>query len=99
MKTKETCRFENRSSCRDDVKDGLPTGNERSVAAGVERGETPSVFHGKRQKEMVGEMLGPGQLGVEPVIRQGQVIRPELMSRGGYQARKHAARLHRGIQN
>ena len=47
---------------------GLSAGNERSVDAGVERGEPASVFHGKRQQDVVGQMLGPGQLGVEPLL-------------------------------
>ena len=75
------------SGRRDDVKHGLSAGNERRVDAGVEGGEPAPVFHGKRQKEIVREVLGRWQLGMEAVIRQSQVIRPELMPRCRHQAR------------
>ena len=94
LDTDESCQFKNQSARRDDLKHGLPAGNERCVNAGVERGETPPVFHGKGQKKVVGEMLGRRQLWLEPVIRQCQVIRPELMPRCRHQARKHPPRFH-----
>ena len=76
------------------MKHGLPARNELGVDAGVERGETPTVFHGKRQKKVIGEMLGRGQLWLEPVIRQCQVIRPELVPWCRHQARKQTPRFH-----
>ena len=78
----------------DNVKHGLSAGYERRVDAGVERGEPTPVFYSKRQKVIVGEMLGPGQLRMEAVIRQRQVIRPKLMPRCRHQARKHPSRFH-----
>jgi len=54
----------------------------------------PPVLHGKRQQEVIGEVLGCRQLWLEPVIRQCQVFRPELMPRCRHQARKHPPRFH-----
>ena len=50
------------------VKYALSVRNECRVDAGVERGEPAPVLHGKRQKEVIGEMPGPGQLWVVPLI-------------------------------
>jgi hypothetical protein len=94
LDTNESCQFKNQSARRDNSKHGLPAGNERCVNPGVERGETPPVFHGKGQKKVVGEMLGRRQPGLEPVIRQRQVIRPEMMPWCRHQASKHPARFH-----
>jgi len=44
------------------------------------------MFHGEQQVEMVREMFGPGQLGMESIIRQRQVVGPELMPWCRYQA-------------
>ena len=54
----------------------------------------PPVFDGQHQKEVIGEVFGRGQLWLEPVIRQCQVIRPELMPWCRHQARKHPPRFH-----
>lgn len=86
FKAEVCCRFENPSGRRDGVKRRCPAGNERRVDAGVERGEPPPMFHGEQQEEMVRDMFGPGQLGMESIIRQRQVVGPELMPSCRYQA-------------
>ena len=51
----------------------------------AEGGEACSVFHGEAQQVEVGEVFGCGERGKCEAIREGKIVRPELVTGGGHQ--------------
>ena len=55
-------------------------GDKRGIDVAVKGGKAPAVFHRETEQVEIGEMFGDWKRGEEPGVRNGEIIRPELVS-------------------